>query len=271
MAPRTPKDRDQEDLLAELRRTRNELVHGLTDMNEQLAHVDELIARLEDSEPGEESTATPEKKEPRPPRRPVRTKVLDALDDIGWPTYARQLSPYIEARYGDRIPSSRFGVLARDEQARFKSRRAHTIYISFCITYDRGEAIKRLLARSDMPLEQRIVAPTTGRVQHLKLTARLCEIAQEVGTRAANPDKLRYLAADHARDLPGVTVRRGRFELARWREVAEAELERLLPRDEAARREAAAQFESRPEFMLLFGMPEVVEGDADAIALRGRA
>src|SRR4029077_20543802 len=188
-------------------------------------------------------------------------KALDALDDFGWPTYTRQLGPYIEARTGDKIVPTRFGVLARDEQNSFNSSRARPVYLGFALTSVRGEAIKRLLVRSDWELERRIVAPTTGRVQHLIMTIRFCELARDLEGMAAYPERLKFLAADHARDLPGVSVRHGKFELEEWGDIARAELERVRPRDEQQRAEAAARLCHRPERALLFGLPEVLEGD----------
>jgi hypothetical protein len=218
----------------------------------------------EDDEPHEKST--------RSAKRPVRAKVLDALDDLGWPAYTRQIGPYIEARTGDKIPPTRFGVLARDEQNSFSSSRARPVYLGFALTSVRGEAIKRLLVRSDWELERRIVAPTTGRVQHLIMTMRFCELALELDDSAVQQERLRFLAADHARDLPGVKVRHGKFELEAWGDVARAELERVRPRDEEQRTEAAARIRHRPERALLFGLPEVLEGDeAMAAAIERRS
>jgi hypothetical protein len=117
--------------------------------------------------------------------------------------------------------------------------------------------IKRLLARSDWPLEQRIVAPTSGRVQHLKITAALAQIALDAEQSAADPEMLRIIAADHARDLPGIQFRRGQFDLEEWRNVALGLLEELLPKDEEARRESAARLEKRGELIHLFGAPDL--------------
>jgi hypothetical protein len=65
-------------------------------------------------------------------------------------------------------------------------------------------------------------------VQHLKLTARLCEIAAEA---EPEPGKLHQLAADYAEDLPGVQVRPNRFDLDGWREAALVELGHVEPAD----------------------------------------
>src|SRR5689334_18055796 len=114
----------------------------------------------------------------RVPVRPVRTVVLDTLDDLDWPTYTRELANYCRARYGREILPTRFGTLASDEMKSFRAaRRPQSVWLAFALTADRAEPIKRLCTRSDWPLERRIVAPTSGRVQFLKITARLCELA----------------------------------------------------------------------------------------------
>jgi hypothetical protein len=246
-------------------RNRDNATQDLLQAREELrARLDDLDRLLERAQP--EADPQPAQKS-RSPKRPVRAKVLDALDDLGWPTYTRQIGPYIEARTGDRVAPTRFGALARDEQASFRSSRARPVYLGFALTSVRGEAIKRLLVRSDWELERRIVAPTTGRVQHLMLTIRFCELATELEDLAAQPERLRFLAADHARDLPGVKVRHGQFDLKDWAELARVELERVRQRDAEQRAEAAALLRHRPEHALLFGLPEVLDGDGAAAAV----
>jgi hypothetical protein len=203
--------------------------------------------------------------------------VLDALDDIEWPAYSRELMHYVRARYGRHVNPTRFGTLASDESAAYdkRQRKAVTsgrsgarpepraVWLCFALTYDRGEAIKRLWARSDWPLDRRIVAPTTGRVQHLKLTKRLCELALEAGDAAADPMAMKIIAADHARDVPGVDFRRGDFPLGAWRDSAEALLRDLEPRDQEARRRAAELLSHRAERHQLFGAPDVADSSED--------
>jgi len=193
--------------------------------------------------------------------RPVRSLVLDALDDLGWPAYTRELGVYCRARYGREIAPTRFGTLASDEIKSYeRARQPRTVWLCFALTSIRAESIRRLWARSDWPLERRIAAPTSGRIQHLKLTARLCEIAMEAADTAADPEMLRIIAADHARDLPGIKFRRGEFPLGYWRDLATELLAKAEPADEEARREAAARFRKMPEQQQLFGALEIVEG-----------
>lgn len=200
---------------------------------------------------------------PREPKnRPLRTDILDALQDLEWPAYSRELALYCQARYGRTIAPTRFGTLAADEEKAYRrpGRRPRPLWLSFALTFDRHQPIKRLLARSDWPLSMRIVAPTTGRIQHLWMTRRLCDLALEVGETAADPEMLKIIAADHAKDVLGVKVRRGEFDLMGWREAAEAKLTALLPEDEQLRQESADRLALRPERVQLFGIPEVIEG-----------
>jgi hypothetical protein len=189
--------------------------------------------------------------------RPVREAVLDALHDLGWMAYSRELALYIKATTDREILPTRFGSLGKDEQRAFESRRPAPVFLCYGLTSLRFEPIKRLLARSDWPLSRRIVAPTTGRVQHLRMTARLCELAVERAGAVANPEMLKIIAADHARDLPGIKFRRGVFELELWKMVAEQQLDSLAMIDEANRAEAAARLAQLDERDQLFGPPEL--------------
>jgi len=204
--------------------------------------------------------------------RPLRAVVLDALDDFQWPTHTREIANYCAASYGRQIPPTRFGTLASDEIKSYLSqRRPRPVWLAYALTHDRAEPIKRLWTRSDWPLECRIVAPTSGRVQFLKITARLCELAATES--AANPEMMRIIAADHARDLPGVQFKRGTFDLDGWRNLALESLAKLEPRDEETRREAATRWAPRlGGANLLFGMPEVIDNEiAIPLEREGRA
>lgn len=194
-------------------------------------------------------------------KRPVRELVLESLDELKWPAYTREITQYCSARFGRDIPASRYGPLVKDEMDAFRpgtSRRP--MWICFALTSDRHQGIKRLLCRSDWPLESRIFAPTSGRVQYLRMTARMCELAAKYETSAADPQMLRILAADHARDLPGVRLVKGRFDLDGWRTIALQQLEEIAERDEAARKASAERLFPKPELFKLFGMPDLHEG-----------
>jgi hypothetical protein len=201
---------------------------------------------------------------PRPAggsKRPVRELVLESLDELEWPTYTREITQYCSARFGRNIPASRYGPLVKDEMEAFRpgtSRRP--VWLCFALTSDRHQGIKRLFCRSDWPLEWRIFAPTSGRVQYLRMTARLCELAAKYEASAADPQMLRILAADHARDLPGIRLVKGKFDLEGWRAIAMQQIEEIAERDEAARKSSAERLQPKPELFKLFGMPDLHEG-----------
>jgi hypothetical protein len=241
-----------------------------SELTDALVRVNQALADLSNERTGDHlSPVQTESDANRKPIRTVRSVVLDALDDFRWPAYTRELVTYCSARYGREIASARFGTLASDETKAYSTAsRPRAVWLAFALTYDRAEPIKRLWTRSDWPLEWRIMAPTTGRVQYLKATVRLCELAAEEA--AANPEMMRIIAADHARDLPGVQFKRGVFDLRPWRDLALEHLTKLEPRDEEMRREAAAKWAPRLNgASLLFGAPEVIDGGAGLSQARG--
>jgi hypothetical protein len=195
---------------------------------------------------------------PRSDRRPVRAVVLDVLEDTGIPTYSREISQLVTAMYGRSVSSTRFGALSADEQRMHVSSRPRSVYLGHALTAERFEPIKRLWIRSDWPLIERVLAPTTSRTRHLRMTVQLCDLAEAYAERAADPVMLKILAADHAADLPGVQVRRGKFPLTEWRAVATELLAELGPRDADSRAEAAQRLAELAEQHQLFGPPQIV-------------
>ena len=109
------------------------------------------------------------------------------------------------------------------------------------------------------------MAPTTGRVLYLRMTARLAEIAAADEATATDAEMLKYLAADNARDL-GLPFKRGEFPLDTWRESALMQLKPLEQEDSEARMEAAARLRQElPPLAQLFGRspkPVVLPGGA---------
>ena len=246
---------------------RAQIAEALADLGRKTEQLTQLSAKLEQF-----AAAHPEEKMPadqvvvaassgRSRGRPVRDLLLDALGVLGWPSFSRELTLYLKAAYGRPMTAERFGSLSKDEMetyARGTGRRA--VWLCHAITYDRFEPIKRLWARSDWPLERRIVAPTTGQVQYLMLTQAFCTLAHDAEAHAAVPDVLRITAADHARGLPGVKPNYANPTFAEWADQATALLREVLPADQAARAEAAETLARRSELYQLFGAPDVLEG-----------
>jgi hypothetical protein len=176
--------------------------------------------------------------------RPLRDLVLDALEEIGFMSYGQQLAMYIKARFGRDVTATRFGTLSVDEEKAFKRDSSRTVWLCHGVTHDRAEAVKRLWARSDWELAHRVVGPVFGRAQYLRSTARFATLAMKADEIAANPDLLRFIAADHARDL-GVTVRHGRFELEQWHDLAEKELAAIVDKELGDATRAALSFSKK--------------------------
>jgi LacI family repressor for deo operon, udp, cdd, tsx, nupC, and nupG len=220
------------------------------------ADVDETIRAIDAVGPQRAAATTPTPRQAGR-RRPVREVVLEYLEDLGWPANARELAMYASARYGRELPSVRFGSLGADERTAFAKGAVRPVWLCHALSHERGDVVRRQWARSDWPLERRIVAPTTARVQHLKLTARLCEIAAESETE---PGKLHQLVADYAEDLPDVRVRPNRFDLDAWRDAALAELGHVEPADHELRVEAAARLGRHlSEAQQLFGASDALD------------
>lgn len=194
----------------------------------------ERLNALESSPPDEPARRAPRK------TRSVRDLVLDALDELGTSCYSQQLVLYVKARFGRDIPAPRFGPLSVDEERAFGRGASRTVWLAHGITFDRAEPVKRLWGRSDWPLEARVVTPGFGRIQFLRITARLCELADQADELAADPNLLRYLAADHARDL-GAAVKKGDFHLGEWKEMALTQLASAEPKEQPQIQAAAHQ------------------------------
>jgi hypothetical protein len=185
--------------------------------------------------------------------RSMRDLVLDALDEIGFCCYAQQLMLYIKARFGRELNPTRFGTLSVDEERAYARGTSRQVWLAHGLTFDRAEPVKRLWARSDWPLERRLVTPAFGRVQYLRVAAKFSELAMQADVLAADPNLMRYLAADHARDLGGI-VKHGEFKLEEWRELALAQLAPLIDKEDAFLKLAALELTAGLEGAeLLFG------------------
>lgn len=170
--------------------------------------------------------------------RPLREILLDTLAEADTPLNSLLIASVLQPLTGRAIPSTRFGTLATDEQASFDSRSARPVYLCHCLTHDVGLAMKRYWARSDWPLEKRIIGPMSGRILFLRGAAWAIGLAKSAAETAADPDRLRYVAADQARDA-GLTVQRGEFPFDAWLASINDLIENHRATDEAARREAS--------------------------------
>lgn len=243
-------------LTPEQRRRKAELLRELADL-------ESAEAQAAAPAPGDEVLSTA-RSAPRRSARSMRDLVLDALAEIGFTCYAQQLALYIKARYGRELNPTRFGTLSVDEERAYSRGTSRLVWLCHGLTFDRVEPVKRLWARSDWPLERRLVTPIFGRTQYLRAAAKFSELAMQADALAADPHLMRYLAADHARDL-GVVVKHGEFNLREWRELAlaqllaleekEADLLKGTAEDLALRLEGAESLFGRRQKPMLFAVP----------------
>lgn len=129
------------------------------------------------------------------------------------------------------------------------------------LTATRGEPIIGLITRSDWPLEWRIISSTTGRLRHLRITARLCELALSSKPNFADLPLLLNLIATLARSLPGVIVKYEQYELKAWRDLAHGFIKVSSDEDEEVRINAARKLLTIRNFNSLYGtLEENLEG-----------
>jgi hypothetical protein len=196
------------------------------------------------------------REENEPPWQPLRQALLDALDDLGYPTTSRTLAAFLAARVGREVPSNQFGRVAAQERAAFRrgGEGARPVWLGSGVAADGFRPIKRIWGRSDWPLDWRIVAPTSTRVQHLRITEALCRMAEQAEDEAQHPEALRVLAVTHARDLPDVGVNTAAPDFRRYAAAARDVLARYEPEDRRLRLKAAEDLAAMPVEVQLFGL-----------------
>jgi len=194
----------------------------------------------------------------REEERSVRQFVLRALDEIGSPQNAGFLQEYVWARERVDLNTRGFGALRRDERRAWaRNPKRRLAYIVSALGPE-GRPLSRWMARSDWPLERRVVLPDDEPLLELKKLRALF-----VARRERDPDGLsdpyeplieKYGSTLFEREGPPVDDADGR---ERWleevRELAEAELARREAGALAPRRAAAERLAQLPEERQLWG------------------
>lgn len=189
---------------------------------------------------------------------PFSDASLEALTELSCPVYTEELALYLRARHGNvyrRLTPIR---IERTVESNLNKYRAGGIPLpgpSLCtgLTAEYGEPIMKLMARTDWSVERRVMAATTGRVRHLVLTARLCELAISKKRSFVDYHVLHDLAATRARGLPDTVVRYKKYDLKAWLSLS-LELVRVTSiEDKRTRAMAAERLLSLPNFHPVFG------------------
>jgi hypothetical protein len=191
---------------------------------------------------------------------PVREQVARVLALLSRPVSVSMIREVAAARYGDQIPGPRLASLRRDEHRSWRSAHdsasgragARPVYIVPALTYDRLAPVRGLLALSSWPLELRIVAPASHRVDMLHATGRLA------GELAGGPDagwapEVERVLWRLAETVPGATTG-GTLDPTTVRAAVDAELTQISDSDAAERAAAAGRATGQlDDERLLFG------------------
>lgn len=187
--------------------------------------------------------------------------LLGALAELDCPAYVEELALYLRARHGTvhrTLTPTRIERMVESNLRRHRAEGTALPEPALCtaLTAEHGEPIMKLVARTDWSVERRMMAATTGRVRHLLLTARLCELAITEKGHFADAHALLYLAATHARGLPDTVVRYKKYDLEEWLGLALGLIRATSREDEEVRASAAARLLRLPDFHPIFGVPD---------------
>lgn len=179
---------------------------------------------------------------------PVREQVASVLGVLGRPASVSLVRDVAAARFGETIQPNRLASLRRDEQRSWQAAHrddghgarslARPVYVVPALTYDRFAPVRGMLALSAWPLEIRLIAPASARVDVLHVIARLVDELDRDPDAPWAPG-LRRLVWRFARSVAGAMDASDGFEYQQVRAAAEAELRQVEDVDVAERSQAA--------------------------------
>ncbi|MFK0047806.1 hypothetical protein ACIQU4_27725 [Streptomyces sp. NPDC090741] len=112
----------------------------------------------------------------------MRERVLQTLSLIGSPASQTFILSVHRVFYGAELNGKAMVSLRRDEQRSLASTGNHRVYVCAALTADRFGVARGLLAHSAWPLEERIIAPTSRRVNLLRAITQITEAAERLPT-----------------------------------------------------------------------------------------
>jgi hypothetical protein len=177
----------------------------------------------------------------------ARTEAVTALSEMGVPAPPREIAAYHEARFGQPLDVRALASIRRDERKAFDRHQrsgqpghhatGQAVYLVPALETRFYRPVHGPLTLSSWPLEKRLIAPTSARADHLRLTETIATVAQTQSQDAAV--RLGDLAARYARHIPGASDPGAAVDLGRIVATCQSELALIGDRDSEARRAAA--------------------------------
>ncbi|TLQ39413.1 hypothetical protein [Streptomyces marianii] len=181
----------------------------------------------------------------------AREQVVQTLNLIGAPAARKVIRTVHEAFFGTELPDSRTATLRRDEERSYLSRASSRTYVCPALTADGFQPARSVLVSSAWPLAQRLLGPDSERVNYLIMASNLADAGKAHDVRPGTA--VDRLLQEVALNLQGVERGR-RISPERIYAAAQAELERIAPRDQATRARAAQDASRLAARQQLFGV-----------------
>jgi hypothetical protein len=197
------------------------------------------------------------------PTLPIRDQVLTSLRMLTRPSAARLIVDVARARFGENLPPGRLASLRRDDERSYqRAPGSRPAYLVPALSHDRLAPVRGLVALSSWPLEVRIIAPASPRVDMLHALAALIDTSEK-HKETAWARSLERILWRLARTVPDAVDPRSDLDLGRARNAVAVELAELADEDGAERLEAAARARGQlDDHGQLFGVRmHVVDGE----------
>lgn len=190
---------------------------------------------------------------PSPQRRSAtrasgRAQAVASLTEMGVPAPPREIAEYHAMRFGEELDAKSLGSVRRDEERSWDAARTprpraakpRTVYIAPALDYRFLHPVRGALTLSSWPLEQRLIGPTSPRVDHLRLTLNIAELGRRLFAHQPDQgDRFVTHLSRYARTVPGAIAPNQVPDVDRIVRAAHAELAVLIEEDRAWREHAA--------------------------------
>jgi hypothetical protein len=173
-------------------------------------------------------------------RLTAREQAVTALAEMGVPSPPSEIAEFHEARFSSALDARALASIRRDEAAawgRDPTSRAAFLVPALDVRFFRP--VRGPLTLSSWEIEQRLLGASSPRVDHLRLTLRLANLAERLAGELGQA--LAAMAVRYARTVPGAIDPGRKAEPKRIADAARRELEILAPQDQEERASAAAR------------------------------